>query len=680
MGKIKVLKTYSHARNQQRKAGQLQKLSDLFDIIVEAPLVRPFCSSGQTEIIAPLKEHERNHSSFEKGPTAATVKNKLSPRIALFVDDNDCDDGLQSSDYTFGENVKTGQKPVKRSVKSKHDKGYSSVKRLVKKGVGKALKHAQESEPSEESNSTTMNTKFNTEQLDIEMWREDPFAERKKLGVMWNSVEKREDAEHKFSISMSDTVANSSSSPSIHSQPAFSFNQQWKAADLKKRSFIKIRTPGYLKRTCDGQELSLPSYSQETSSYTSIYTWTTATNSAPKTGEENTEQDNLQEPNMASVTSVQKPCINNHLHSTAIQLNFDRCCQQTPHLSPIGSAKGEENTEQDNLQEPNMASVTSVQKPCINNHLHSTAIQLNFDRCCQQTPHLSPIGSAKGYKMKMATPSGSKLQAIPRCPRKVRVSASGSSHKAAPKCSTMLFGSSFSDTDDIALNLSPITKTMPNARCEADIQETVKMNESALKTVDEAENYGERILTSTPLAGISKRNFVLNLSSLHSPSDCDIIPLRESGDIIHSDEIVAESIEDSCTRMSKIKIQREGNKVGSGDSKDTSGIRKVAPERTVNEDVQIISSNKGGSSTEVRDVKTDYQMNEKHQDTVMEICPVSTMGMVENSWNKQTRSGSKAGILLWIEPADSGFIDMLQTAPPDDISLLSYKSMHPVKQ
>lgn len=41
---------------------------------------------------------------------------------------------------------------------------------------------------------------------------------------------------------------------------------------------------GYLKRTCDGQELSLPSYSQETSSYTSIYTWTTATNSAPKTG------------------------------------------------------------------------------------------------------------------------------------------------------------------------------------------------------------------------------------------------------------------------------------------------------------------------------------------------------------------------------------------------------------
>lgn len=48
----------------------------------------------------------RNHSSFEKGPTAATVKNKLSPRIALFVDDNDCDDGLQSSDYTFGENVK----------------------------------------------------------------------------------------------------------------------------------------------------------------------------------------------------------------------------------------------------------------------------------------------------------------------------------------------------------------------------------------------------------------------------------------------------------------------------------------------------------------------------------------------------------------------------------------------
>ncbi|XP_025092275.1 uncharacterized protein LOC112562898 isoform X3 [Pomacea canaliculata] len=625
MGKIKVLKTYSHARNQQRKAGQLQKLSDLFDIIVEAPLVRPFCSSGQTEIIAPLKEHERNHSSFEKGPTAATVKNKLSPRIALFVDDNDCDDGLQSSDYTFGENVKkTGQKPVKRSVKSKHDKGYSSVKRLVKKGVGKALKHAQESEPSEESNSTTMNTKFNTEQLDIEMWREDPFAERKKLGVMWNSVEKREDAEHKFSISMSDTVANSSSSPSIHSQPAFSFNQQWKAADLKKRSFIKIRTPGYLKRTCDGQELSLPSYSQETSSYTSIYTWTTATNSAPKTGEENTEQDNL--------------------------------------------------------QEPNMASVTSVQKPCINNHLHSTAIQLNFDRCCQQTPHLSPIGSAKGYKMKMATPSGSKLQAIPRCPRKVRVSASGSSHKAAPKCSTMLFGSSFSDTDDIALNLSPITKTMPNARCEADIQETVKMNESALKTVDEAENYGERILTSTPLAGISKRNFVLNLSSLHSPSDCDIIPLRESGDIIHSDEIVAESIEDSCTRMSKIKIQREGNKVGSGDSKDTSGIRKVAPERTVNEDVQIISSNKGGSSTEVRDVKTDYQMNEKHQDTVMEICPVSTMGMVENSWNKQTRSGSKAGILLWIEPADSGFIDMLQTAPPDDISLLSYKSMHPVKQ
>lgn len=71
-----------------------------------------------------------------------------------------------------------------------------------------------------------------------------PVAERKKLGVMWNWVEKREDAEHKFSISMSDTVANSSSSPSIHSQPAFSFNQQWKAADLKKRSFIKIRTPG----------------------------------------------------------------------------------------------------------------------------------------------------------------------------------------------------------------------------------------------------------------------------------------------------------------------------------------------------------------------------------------------------------------------------------------------------
>lgn len=118
-----------------------------------------------------------------------------------------------------------------------------------------------------------------------------------------------------------------------------------------------------------------------------------------------------------------------------------------------------------------------------------------------------------------------------------------------------------------------------------------------------------------------------------------------------------------------LQIQREGNKVGSGDSKDTSGIRKVAAERTVNEDVQIISSNKGGSSTEVRDVKTDYQMNEKHQDTVMEICPVSTMGMVENSWNTQTRSGSKAGILLWIEPADSGFIDMLQTAPPG----MSYK-------
>ena len=50
-----------------------------------------------------------------------------------------------------------------------------------------------------------------------------------------------------------------------------------------------------------------------------------------------------------------------------------------------------------------------------------------------------------------------------------------------------------------------------------------------------------------------------------------------------------------------------------------------------------------------------------HCEDDVEVCPISSLGLVEES--KPRPRGCHPGVLLWVEPADSGFLDMVSNAP-----------------